>query len=264
MGQVMCSYCSGSGRDAVSGAGTCIMCNGLGMEWVADDPNQDGGRVRQPRRTANPRPRTFSSFPRKERNRRKAKLRAIVKSVSIRDYFGGQVNTYLTDTGEPLVDDNGDFTVEQVIPRKEHLNRLEALYRNLYQTRLETLEEREHTDELIHVVCWEARERLRLQSAGRYIAPIDANGFKWTPRWFRTEKRLFGQKTIANKHWKVKISAYDKRCRLFISQAYGMGRGYTTFEVDGVEAADLPAVETLLVFINSPTTNDGPIPDKLK
>ncbi len=263
MKQVICSYCSGSGRDAVTGAGTCVMCNGSGMEWVADDPSQ-GGPIRQPRRKTNPRPRTFSSFPRKERNRRKAKLQAIIKSASIGDYFGGRVNTYLTENGEPLIDEYGDFTIIEVIPRKEHLGRLEMLYRNHYQSRLETLEEREHRDEAARVVCWEARERLKQQSRGRYIAPIDANGFKWTPHWFRTEKRLFGRKTIANKHWKVKIGAYDKRCRLFISQAYGMGRGYHSFEVDGVEAADLPAVETLMVFVNSPTTNDGPIPDKLK
>ena len=43
-----------------------------------------------------------------------------------------------------------------------------------------------------------------------------------------------------------------------------MGRGYHSFTLDGVEAAQRPAVESLLMFLESPTTRNGPLPEKLK
>ena len=173
------------------------------------------------------------------------------------------MSTYLTAAGEPLVDANGDFTIADTVPRKEHRRRL-TMYRSPFQTRLDTLSGQEDRDDLARALCWEARQRLAQQKAARYIAPVDASGFKWTPSWFRTEKRLFGSKVVANKHWKVRIGAYDARCRLFIARMYGMGRGYHSFTLDGVEAAQRPAVESLLMFLESPTTRNGPLPEKLK
>ena len=161
----------------------------------------------------------------------------IVKKAPFFQRFSGKVHSYLDADGKLVVNANGDLVEGEVIPRREHLARVEKAYRRIWQALPQT-----YTAKL--EIC----ERMAKLERGYFISPVNRWGLNLTIDRYRTKKTIFGKKkSVKRRIWTVGVKEYDRRLRIFIDNAY-LG------QFSGKKLMDLPAQEVFECFIRWPRT----------
>ena len=209
-----------------------------------------------------------------EKKRREKSIHGIIRTLSLREKIGGSISTFLDEIGRPLVDESGDFTIEETVPRAEHFKRLHRYCANRIEGTLSfvnrlTAERDFSIFKPLHLSAlrYEYDKRAKYIERKRYVAPVEKSGHHWQSRWFGHYSSgfldIFRDDVRDVPLRIVNIAEYDRRFRIFAKRAYGL-TGINYSSLDGTLPASLPGKELLLIYTNAPSALNGPYPKKLR
>lgn len=182
-----------------------------------------------------------------EIERRTLNRRRITARAPLIEALSGKVVTYLHENGRPIVDENGDLRMGDIVPRKVHLERLRTAYLTLWRIKVTTLRHQKLvlTGELDEIrALREASERLELALSDRFIAPVNF-----------TIGRHVARGPAGTRAPTVGIQDFDRRLRLFVDRVFSGGSPLSTLNSQsGGKLMDSPARVVIDCFLSGSAT----------
>jgi hypothetical protein len=188
-----------------------------------------------------------------ELRRRQSNLAIINKRAPLLQRLSGKVVSYLDVNGGLVVNSTGDLAAGDVVPRREHLRRLQKAYGELWEKLLDENLAKKDIDETAADLWRDATERLALLKRGYFMSPIDSKGCQSCVALYGTRKTLFGKKIVKNKFWKVGIRDYDRRLRLFIDRVFSGRSRFSRFQYRDAALASSAAQNAFFFFLRAPS-----------
>ncbi|NRG18505.1 hypothetical protein HPQ64_12480 [Rhizobiales bacterium] len=187
--------------------------------------------------------------------RRSANRAAYARRAPFFKRITGKVVSWLGEDGAVLANADGDLEAGEIVPRREHLRRLDTAYKKFWEHRLETFTDNDDEDAFHY--RRDAEERLLLLKRGRYLSPVNRNAIKMEADLFKKRRRIFRTKVVRRPVWKVGLREYDRRFLLYADKVFS-GHSFLNWKADGKQIGFLSAKRIFEFYLKWPYTITKP------